>query len=40
MLHGLPGELVRGHVIFLVMMRGGGTVGVCGKFVEFRSSLV
>jgi hypothetical protein len=32
--------LVPGLVIFFPMVRGGGTVRVCGEFVEFGSSLV
>lgn len=40
MLHGLPGMLMSRLVIFLVVMRGGDTMSVCGHLVEFRSSLV
>jgi len=40
MFHGLPGMLVPGLVIFFSMVRGGGTVRVCGEFVELGSSLV
>jgi len=39
-LQGLLGELVSGQVILFTMVRGGGTVCVCGEFVEFGSSLV
>jgi hypothetical protein len=37
---GLLGELVSGQVILFTMVRGGGTVRVCGEFVEFGRSLV
>ena len=40
MLHGLAGMLVAGEVILLVVMRGSGTVGMRGHFVEFGSSLM
>ncbi len=33
-------KLVSGQVILFTMVRGGGTVCVCGEFVEFGSSLV
>ncbi len=36
----LFGMLVSGLVIFLGVVCGGGTVRVCGEFVEFGSSLV
>ncbi len=36
----LFGMLVSGLVIFFSVMRGGRTVGVCGEFVVFGSSLV
>jgi hypothetical protein len=36
----LPGMLVSGLMIFFPMVRGGGTVCVCGEFVEIGSSLV
>jgi hypothetical protein len=36
----LFGMLVSGLVIFFSVMRGGSTVGVCGEFVVFGSSLV
>jgi len=37
---GLLGKLVSGQMIVFTMVRGGGTVCVCGEFVEFGSSLV
>jgi hypothetical protein len=37
---GLLGKFVSGQVILFTMVRGGGTVSVCGEFVEFGSSLV
>lgn len=37
---GLLGKLVSGQVILFTMVSGGGTVCVCGEFVEFGSSLV
>jgi hypothetical protein len=37
---GLLGKLVSGQVILFTMVRSGGTVCVCGEFVELRSSLV
>jgi len=37
---GLLGKLVSGQMILFTMVRGGGTVCVCGEFVEFGSSLV
>ena len=36
----LFGMLVSGLVIFFPVVYGGGTVRVCGEFVEFGSSLV
>jgi len=36
----LFGMLVSGLVIFFAVVRGGSTVGVCGEFVVFGSSLV
>lgn len=36
----LFGMLVSGLVIFFSVVRGGSTVGVCGEFVVFGSSLV
>jgi len=40
MFQGLFGMLVSGLVIILCVVRSGGTVRVCGEFVEFGSSLV
>src|SRR5580704_1435636 len=40
MFHRLAGMLVAGEVILLVVMRGSGTVGMRGHFVEFGSSLM
>ena len=40
MLHGLPGLLVPGLVIFFSVMRGGSPVRVRCEFVELRSSLM
>jgi hypothetical protein len=40
MLQSLFGEFVPGLVILFSVVRGGRTVGVGGKFVEFSSSLV
>ena len=40
MLQGLPGMLMPRQVIFLLVMRSGHTVGVCGHLVKFRGSLV
>ena len=40
MFHCSHGMLVCGLVIFFPVVRGGSTVGVCGEFVEFGSSLV
>jgi hypothetical protein len=37
---GLLGKLVSGQVILFTMVGGGGTVCVCGEFVEFGRSLV
>ena len=38
--HRLPRKLVCSPVIFLAVMHCGGTVGMCGKIVEFGGSLV
>jgi hypothetical protein len=38
--HCLPGMLVPRLMILFIVMRGSDTMGVCGKIVEFRSSLV
>jgi len=40
MFHGLLGELVPGLVILFSVVRGGSTVGMGGKLVEFSGSLV
>jgi hypothetical protein len=40
MFQGLFGKLVSSLVILFSVVGGGGTVGVCGEFVEFGSSLV
>ncbi len=40
MFQGLFGMLVSGLVIILCVVCSGGTVRVCGEFVEFGSSLV
>jgi hypothetical protein len=37
---GLLGKLVSVQVVFFVVARGGGTVRVCGEFVEFGGPLV
>ena len=40
MLMRLLGEFVRSQVVPFAMRRGGGIVGMCGKIVEFRCSVV
>jgi hypothetical protein len=40
MLQRLLGMLMSGLVIFFPVVRGGGTMSVCGEFMEFGSSLV
>jgi hypothetical protein len=39
-LHSLAGQLVPAQVIAFVVMGSGGPVGMCGKFMEFGSSLM